>query len=191
MKGLGDLNVAAKFLRLSEHYDVWPRIRYARYLDTREFKSGNFILIGSRRGVPWVQLFEPQLNFYLVQDAKTHSFRFLNRSPQPGERPYYGPDSDTKSQEESYADIAILPNLSSNGYVVIISGVTMEATEAAGEMVASREFSTALANLLRTGPGKTPARYAELLLQAKSMPGTAGVSRIISHRLVRPQKAEP
>lgn len=184
---LGDLNVTANFLRLSEHYDARPRIRYARYLDTREFKSGNFILIGSRRGVPWVQLFEPQLNFYVEQDVKTHSFRFLNRSPQPGEQPYYGSAANGKNQEASYADIAILPNLSGNGYVVLISGITMEATEAAGEMVASKEFSSALAKLLRTGPGKTPARYAEVLLQAKTMPGTAGVSRIICHRLVRPQ----
>lgn len=184
---LGDLNVAANFLRLSEHYDARPRIRYARYLDTREFKSGNFILIGSRRGVPWVQLFEPQLNFYIEQDVKTHSFRFLNRSPKPGEQPFYGSTADGTNQEASYADIAILPNLSGKGYVVIISGITMEATEAAGEMVASKDFSSELAKLLRAGPGKTPARYAEILLQAKSMPGTAGVSRIICHRLVRPQ----
>ncbi|MGC9998769.1 MAG: hypothetical protein ABSE21_01600 [Bryobacteraceae bacterium] len=184
---LGDLNVVANLLRLSERYDARPRIRYARYLDTREFKSGNFILIGSRRGVPWVQLFEPQLNFYVEQDVKTHSFRFLNRSPQPGEQRSYGSTASGKNQEESYADIAILPNLSGNGYVLIISGITMEATEAAGEMVASREFSSALAKLLRAGPGKTPARYAEVLLQAKTMPGTAGVSRIICHRLVRPQ----
>jgi hypothetical protein len=184
---LGDLNVVANLLRLSERYDARPRIRYARYLDTREFKSGNFILIGSRRGVPWVQLFEPQLNFYVEQDVKTHSFRFLNRSPQPGEQRSYGSTASGKNQEESYADIAILPNLSGNGYVLIISGITMEATEAAGEMVASREFSSALAKLLRSGPGKTPARYAEVLLQAKTMPGTAGVSRIICHRLVRPQ----
>jgi hypothetical protein len=34
----------------------------------REFKMGNFVLIGSRRGVPWVQLFEPQLNFSMEED---------------------------------------------------------------------------------------------------------------------------
>jgi hypothetical protein len=188
---LGDVNVTTNLLSLSEHYNARPRIRYARYLDTREFKSGNFILIGSRRGVPWVQLFEPQLNFYIEQDAKTHSFRFLNRSPQPGEQPYYGNNSDTKNQEESYADIAILPNLSGSGYVVIISGITMEATEAAGELVASKDFSSTLAKLLRAGSGNAPARYAELLMQARTMPGTAGVSRIICHRLVRPSKTEP
>ena len=188
---LGDLNVSANLLRLSEQYAARPAIRYSRYLDTRVFKSGNFILIGSRRGVPWVELFESQLNFYLDRDAKTHSFRFLNRAPKPGEQPYYGTNLDTKNPDASYADIAILPNLSANGYVVIISGITMEATEAAGEMVTSREFSSALAKLLRAAPGNTPARYAEILLQAKTMPGTAGVTRIICQRVVRPQKAEP
>ncbi len=188
---LGDVNVAANLLRLSEQYPARPVIRYSRYLDTRAFKSGNFILIGSRRGLPWVQLFEPQLNFHIEEDPNTRSFRFLNRSPKPGEQPYYGGNLNVATLDTSYADIAILPNLKANGYVVIISGITMEATEAAGEMVTSREFSSALAKLLRAAPGNAPARYAEILLQARTMPGTASGSRIVCHRLVTPQMAGP
>ena len=187
----GDAIVAGRLLRLSEYYRGRPRIRYARYLDTREFKSGNFILIGSRRSLPWVQLFEPQLNFYVEQDAKPHSYRFRNRSPKPGEQAYYGGGLGGKNQAESYADIAIVPNLSGNDYVVIISGLVGAATEAAGEFLTSREFSSTLAKLLRERPGGGSARYAEILLQVKTMPGTAGVPRIISQRLLSPPKAGP
>lgn len=187
---LGDLNVVARVLQLSQRYNSKPRIRYARYLDTREFMAGNFMLIGSRRGVPWIQLFEPQLNFYLEQDEPTHTYRFLNRSPKPGEQRYYGATSPGPSVEESYADIAILPNLAGNGYVLIVSGITMEATEAAGDLVASAEFSQSLAKMLRERTGDNSVPYAEVLLKTKTMPGTARVSKIICHRLLTPQKTD-
>ena len=187
---LGDLNVASRVIDLGQRYNARPRIRYARYLDTREFMTGNFMLIGSRRGVPWIQLFEPQLNFHLEQDERTHSYRFLNRSPQPGEQRFYGAPSLDSNAEESYADIAILPNLAGNGYVLIVSGITMEATEAAGDLVASSEFSRSLAKMLRERTGDKTLPYAEVLLQTKTMPGTARVSKIICHRLLTPQKTE-
>lgn len=187
---LGDLNVTATVIALSERYNARPRIRYARYLDTREFMTGNFMLIGSRRGVPWIQLFEPQLNFYLEQDERTHGYRFLNRSPKPGEQVYYGATAPGSSVEASYADIAILPNLTATGYVLIVSGITMEATEAAGELVASNEFSTTLAKMLRERPAGLSLPYAEVLLETRTMPGAARVSKIICHRLLTPQKTE-
>ena len=187
---LGDVNVAARVIALSERYNARPRIRYARYLDTREFMTGNFMLIGSRRGLPWMQLFEPQLNFYLEQDSKTHSYRFLNRSPKAGEQLHYGALTPGSSVEQSYADIAILPNLTATGYVLIVSGITMEATEAAGELVASNEFSATLAKMLGERPAGRSLPYAEILLETKTMPGTARVSKIICHRLLTPQHAE-
>lgn len=186
---LGDLNVTARVITLARRYNSRPRIRYARYLDTREFMTGNFMLIGSRRGLPWIQLFEPQLNFYLEEDPKTNIYRFLNRAPKPGEQPYYGASGSGPGGEESYADIAILPNLTATGYVLIVSGITMEATEAAGELVAGNEFSTTLARMLRERPAGAALPYAEILLQTRAMPGTARVSKIICHRLLTPQKA--
>ena len=188
---LGDINIVASILELGQSYKNKPRIRFSRYLDTREFMTGNFVLIGSRRGVPWIQLFEPQLNFYLEHDARTSSYRFLNRSPKPGEKAYYGAETGGSNGEESYADIAILPNLTGSGYVLIISGITMEATEAAGALVTEREFSQALAKMLKERHGDKSMPYAEILLQTKTMPGTARVSKIICHRLLTPQKTEP
>ena len=45
---LGDMSVAEKVLELDHRYNHMAKIRYARYLDAREFKTGNFVLIGSR-----------------------------------------------------------------------------------------------------------------------------------------------
>jgi hypothetical protein len=178
-------------IELGQKYKARPRIRFSRYLDTRELMAGNFVLIGSRRGVPWIQLFEPQLNFYLEHDERTGSYHFLNRSPKAGEQKSYGARADGSNGDESYADIAILPNLTGSGYVMIISGITMEATEAAGALVASKEFSACLARILKERPGDKSMPYTEILLETKTMPGTARVSKIICHRLLTPQKTEP
>jgi hypothetical protein len=67
----------------------------------------------------------------------------------------------------------------------------MEATEAAGALVADKEFSITLARMLGERQGDKSMPYVEILLQTKTMPGTARVSRIISHRLLAPQKTEP
>jgi hypothetical protein len=137
-----------------------------------------------------VQLFEPQLNFHLERDPKSQAYGFLNRAPQAGEQAFYGNDADAKSQESSYADIAVLPNLSGTGFVVIISGITMEATEAAGEFVAGKDFSAALAQFMRARPGDSHMPYGEVFLQANTMPGTASGARIICHRWLAQQKAQ-
>jgi hypothetical protein len=183
---LGDVNITARIMELGQKYKAKPKIRFSRYLDTRELMAGNFVLIGSRRGVPWIQLFEPQLNFYLEHDEPTSSYHFLNRSPKAGEQTLYASNGD-----ESYADIAILPNLTGSGYVMIISGITMEATEAAGALVAGKEFSASLAKMLQERHGDKSMPYVEILLQTKTMPGAAKVSKIICHRLLTPQKTEP
>jgi hypothetical protein len=188
---LGDVNITARMIELGQKYKARPRIRFSRYLDTRELMAGNFVLIGSRRGVPWIQLFEPQLNFYLEHDERTGSYHFLNRSPKAGEQKSYGARADGSNGDESYADIAILPNLTGSGYVMIISGITMEATEAAGALVASKEFSACLARILKERSGDKSMPYTEILLETKTMPGTARVSKIICHRLLTPQKTEP
>jgi hypothetical protein len=45
--------------------------------------------------------------------------------------------------------------------------------------------------MLKERHGDTSMPYVEILLQTKTMPGTAMVSKIICHRLLTPQKTEP
>lgn len=184
---LGDMTVAAKLVELAHAYKSTPRISYARHLGMREFKSGNYILVGSRRGIPWIQLFESQLNFGLEQDPKTRKFHIRNKSPLRGEKAVYGADN----YEESYADIALLPNLSGTGFILMLSGVTMEMTEAAGELVASPEFPALLNKIVNAPVGEAGIPFLEILMQAKSMAGTARAPKIVAHRLIAPQKSEP
>lgn len=180
---LGDTNLVSKLLDLSRRYGAQADIRYSRYCSVREFKTGNFILIGSRRGIPWEQLFEPQLNFSLTEDHRTRHYHFRNKAPLPGERAVYGLSGGGNAGQDTYADIALLPNLAGTGSVLILAGIDMAATEAAGELVTSPDFPGVLARLFKSRPGAPPLSHFEILLQAKVMAGTTEDSKIVSYRL--------
>lgn len=174
---MADLAVAARILELSRNYNSRPLVRYSRIFDGRAFKEGNFILIGSRRSIPWIELFEPQLNFAFEQDPESRKYQFRNKDPRPGEQTVY-----RISAADTYGDIAIVPNLSGNGVVLILSGIDMAATEAIGEMAVSRGFSAVLARMLAEQPASP---YLEVLVEAKAMAGTARNPRIVASRLLR------
>ena len=157
-------------------------IRFSRHLNIRDFKTENFVLIGSRRAVPWAQLFEPQLNFSFEEDPATHRFHLRNKRPKPGEPAIYVPTEHDGSLE-SYADIALLPNLGNSGSVLILSGITMEASEAAGELVIGKGFSQQLARML--GPQAVRDRYFEIILKTRAVAGASRSSQIVTYRLIQ------
>jgi hypothetical protein len=179
---LGDAALASKLMELSRRYTAQINIRYSRFLSVREFKTGNFILIGSRRGIPWEQLFEPQLNFAMEEDRTRHAYFFRNKSPKADEPATFQPLA--AKDPDTYADIALLPNLDRTGYVLILSGIDMAGTEAAGGLVASPEFSELLARMLGPASGAPPASYIEMLMQAKAVAGTTQAPRIVAYRVL-------
>lgn len=181
---LGDAILAAKFMDLGRRYNAQTNLLYSRYASVREFKTGNFVLIGSRRGIPWEQLFESQLNFDIEQDHATRRYHLRNKSPLPGERAVYGVSSGGRANQDTYADIALLPNLAGTGYVLILSGIDMAATEAAGELVTKPDFGATLAKLLSSQAGQPPASYIEILVEAKATAGTSGGAKIIGYRRI-------
>ncbi len=180
-----DATIAARLMAVSHRYEAHTNVRYSRDISMREFKTGNFILIGSRRGAPLVQLFEPQLNFFLEEDHQTRKYRFRNRTPEAGEQAVYGTTNDRAANAETYADIALLPNLAATGYVMILAGLDMTATEAAGDLVASTDFPATLRRLLASRAGQPPAFFIEILLQVKTIGGASAESQIIAHRLLK------
>ena len=179
---LADTNIASKLVELSRDFGGnRAPIRYARHLNIRDFKTQNLVLVGSRRGVPWVQLFESQLNFSFEEDKATHRFHFRNKRPKPGEPADYVP-TENGDFAETYADIALLPNLGNNGLVLILSGISMIGVEAAGELVAGKDFSRELARMI--GPQAVRDQYFEILLKTGSVAGAARNSQIVTYRLI-------
>jgi hypothetical protein len=153
-----------------------PVLRHPRHINAREFNTDNFILLGSRVSVTWVELFEPSLNFLIVVDPETHQLGHAlhNRAPNPGELPEY---ARSVTDDVTYADIAIVPNMKRSGTVLILNGIDMAAVEAAGEFAMTGALSASL------GGRSTPA---EVLLRVRSIAGTPSKSEVIAIREVHP-----
>ena len=77
------------------------------------------------------------MNFVLTDDPQSGAPVFRNRSPQPAEPATFAMpgmfDVDVSEQREvdAYALVAMVPNLSGQGVVLLVEGLTMEGTEAA------------------------------------------------------------
>jgi hypothetical protein len=181
---LADTNIASRLRGLSQQFaNSHAFVRFARHVNIRDFKTQNFVLIGSRRGIPWVQLFEPQLNFSLEEEKSGHHFYFRNRNQKAGELGTYVP-AEKGGSSESYADIALLPNMGNTGSVVILSGITMEASEAAGELLAGGALTRDLTRML--GAQAVRERYFEVLIKTSSTAGAVRNSQIVTYRLIQP-----
>jgi len=133
-----------------------------------------------------------------VPDSNPHLFRIRNRSPLPGEQDSYGIslNGDQRSISErgiseSYGYVALVPNLTGTGYVLMISGLGMSETEAAGELITSPGFSTTLAKILNSKAGKPASPYVQVLFQFSEMSETARASKIAAYRLITPPKSGP
>lgn len=173
---LGDLNIASRLWREAGGYPGAARLRFARHVGLREFKTSNFILLGSRRGIPWDGLFETKLHFKPLWDAERGRFYFRNKEPRHGEPAEY--ETDGKKQE-TFATIVLMPNLDRTGYVLRLTGLTMEGTEAMGELVLRPEADPRLLQVLdkaRTAQGE----FLEILVRVSSVGGAGTAPQILA-----------
>jgi hypothetical protein len=169
---IASVSTGTRFVEFGQRHGVNAILRHPRHVNAREFKTDNFILLGSRLSVPWVELFEPSLNFPMVIDPETRQFFLQNRSPLPGEPPKF---SRSAADDVTYADIALLPNTERSGTVLILNGIDMTAVEAAGEFAMNGSLSASLAGRIRP---------VEVLIRIRSIAGTASKSEVVAVREV-------
>jgi hypothetical protein len=171
---IGSATLGSRLLTFGIRMGGNPVIRYPHHINAREFNTDNFILLGSRLSVPWEELFEPSLNFPLAKDAVTQRFYLLNRAPKAGEQADY---RESDNQEETYADIALRPNLAGTGTVLILNGIDMVAAEAAGEFAISGSLSARLAS-----KSSGHNRPQEILIRVRAIAGAASKIEVVAER---------
>jgi hypothetical protein len=174
-----DLDLTSQITRLQAVVPERFMIRYARDLRIDDLRSGNAILLGSSDANPWVELFQAQLNFRFDTGVEGGSQRIINQHPLPGEQPIYLSDG-TDPQHRTYGVIALLPNLSNTGYVLIIEGVNMAGTQAAGDFVLSPSLMRPVLQKA-FGPSGT-IRPFELLVTTNDVAANASRPDVLSER---------
>ncbi len=182
-----DLNISLRLVEVADAFGGAVKACYARNLSMADLRTGPAVLIGSRRSNPWVQLFERHLNFVLALDPPPGGPRFENKAPGPGEPAAFSIpcrfdiDGTERTEMEAYALVALVPNLSDRGHVLLLEGLNMEGTDAAGDCVTNPERLAALLRQLGHKPG-TPVRPFEALLKLTSIPGGYADPAVIAFR---------
>ncbi len=127
------VQMAEEFGRIPKIYPDRTSVRFARDMQTGDLNESNAILIGAAQNNPWVQLFRNQMNFHLDWMPEENRWGIHNDHPE-GTEPREWPWADGPTRT-SYSHIALVHNLSGNGYVLIIAGTNMFGSEAGSNFV--------------------------------------------------------
>lgn len=157
------------------------RTGHSRLVQSRDFRSGSHILLGSSWSNPWTALFEENLNFRFAQDAEGR-YGILNSHPKSGEQAFYYATPEEAHNGLSWARIAVTPNLSGAGRVLLISGQQTESSEGASEAVLSEEFAASVERAMG-GTRLNELKVAELLVEVRAVDGTVHGQRLVAWRM--------
>ena len=157
------------------------RFSSARNIQLPDLRSGNIVLLGNSRFNPWVQAFEPKMNFYFADSSSelTNSV-LMNRSPRSNEQGSYI-SSDVNHVHTEYSVIAFQPNLSGSGNALLLEGQSEISTEAAEKFVLNDVDLIPFLGRIRRNDGSLP--HFELVLQVKGMGGNAASYEILAYRV--------
>lgn len=179
---LADVNLATRFFPLARAMGSNMKLRLARNIDVHDVESGNAILLGSRRANPWVELFEPHLHYAWEYDDQAGRSFFRGRQEAHVE-PAILAGGESQGRQKSYALIAMLPNASRTGRVLVVEGLSMEGTDAAGQFLLNPESSSDLARRVAAELGSVEQPF-EALLELTPVAGGSANSRLM--RVFRP-----
>jgi hypothetical protein len=179
---IADLDFVAQLSGIDEVVPERMRVRYARDLRMDDLRNGNAILIGSIEANPWIELFQPQMNFrFSINPGTDKPSGILNVHPAPGEQPIYG----TPGPDHTYGLIAYVPNLETTGHVLIVGGLNTAGTEAAARFLLTP--SLMMPTLQRAKDGRGGYQPFELLIGAGNVAANASTPQLILERVGQPQ----
>lgn len=165
----GEAKVANDLANKLTYWGMHCKIHYARDLHVSDLSDGNVIILGSRKTNPWQELFLDHINYRFVQGSLFHSYFFENTHPRPGQATRYAMDISSKEQIVTYSDVAMTPNLTNGGYVLLISGEDVQGTEAAARFLLNERPPDKIRSVLEQGN----IRSFELFLRGTHIRGEA------------------
>ena len=176
------VGTAVKVSQLAEQFRARSIVRYARDMTLRDFSPGNVVLIGRHTVNPWIEMFEPGLNFTFFSDLRTETAICRNRSPQAGEQAEYPPINEG-AKRTVYAAVALVPNLNDAGNVLIIAGTSSGAQEVAAEFLTNENLLNSFAETLPRNNDRLP--YFEILIRTVTLAGVAQEPEVIAYRVLQ------
>jgi hypothetical protein len=172
---------ALKIGRLPEAQKANLQVCFARNLTMDDLRSNTTILLGGIQGNPWVGLFEKRMNFRIHFDWRARKHTILNRAPQDGEPSQYAAPLD--DPHRTFAIVAFLENLSSQGKVLIVEGSSSAGNEAASRFLFDGpQFGEILSRLT---PHGADVPHFEMLLETTNVGNTPSQAQVLASRTYR------
>jgi hypothetical protein len=180
-----DTSIAASIGALAQASFTRIRVLAAREVHLSDLHTDtNFIFLGSPRSNPWTVLFNERLDFRMVYDKNSRQEFIRNLHPQHGELPSYVATAMGHGTGQSFATITFVRNPDQKGHVLILSGITAEGTQAAGELVTDvAHLSAALRHCGNSSSDNVD--HLQILLRLSTMAGLpSNVDVVACHRLL-------
>jgi hypothetical protein len=155
-------------------------LRYPRDVRPNDLKEGNVVLIGAAAANPWVELFEPKMNF-VFSDAQIRHYTVLNRAPIGNEPAKWSSDYDDP-QKKVYGVVAFLPNLSGTGNALILEGTSGSGTECAWDFVSDDSSLLPFLNRIKRADGTIP--HFQLVLDTVNLNDSSVKKTILAWRTI-------
>jgi hypothetical protein len=173
-----DLDVVKSLQHIADSEKSKFDLRYARDVRPNDLKSGNVVLIGAAAANPWVELFEPKMNF-VFSDAHIRQYTVLNRAAVGTEPSKWSSDYDDP-QKRVYGVVAFMPNLSGTGNVLILEGTSMAGTECAWDFVSDDSSLLPFLNRIKRADGTIP--HFQLVLDSINLNDSSVKRTILAWR---------
>ncbi|MGA8532253.1 MAG: hypothetical protein WB622_21185 [Acidobacteriaceae bacterium] len=177
---LVDLEIVSSLARLPQFDPERTILRFPRDLRLDDLKNANAVIIGSVGSNPWAAIAENNANFRIVYRQGMEGATIVNAKPLPGEAAEYVSHWNEPAHE-TFALISCLPNLEGSGRLLVLQGLDVAGTQAAGEALF---HPSAIASVLRRARRPDGSlRYFEILLRATSIESSATGTQVIGSRI--------
>ena len=188
LTSFADVADAVSLVKIAGPMQKQVSVRSAKDLKIRDLDHDNYVFIGSPASNPWVYLFQDKLNFRESEQAVGKSVKaFVNTNPLPGEQGQYQGLPLTGEQGYDYATIALLPNMSRDGSVLIFQGLQQEGTEAAGRFLLETENRHQLQRALGIPVSDSVAGnvWFEALIRSRTVSGAPNSATLVAVRRIQ------
>lgn len=177
-----DAIAASQLARLTSRYQLPSTVVFSRDLRIQNEIRDNLVLLGHRKGNPWVELFEDRMNFAFAWDAETSSGMLINRNPKPGEKARYPAEGGL-----TYGTVFCAPETDEGATIIVLAGSDMTGIEVGARFMADEGASKKLHDALGIGPNDKIPPF-ELLLHAHRVVNVPYEPELIAWRIVSPAR---
>jgi hypothetical protein len=175
-----DLQIISALSRLQQFNPQRAFLRFPRDLRLDDLRNANAVIVGSVGSNPWAAIAESNANFRIVYREGMQGATIINSAPQAGEAATYVSHWNEPAHE-TYALISWVPNLESNGRLLVLQGLDVAGTQAAGEALFHPDVIAPILRLATRPDGSL--RSFEILLRSTSIHSSATQTQVVGSRI--------